>query len=276
MKLKLFLISTVASLAATAMSQAAEVQLWRLDCGTIKVKDLSVFSDAYDYQGESRTLTDSCYLIRHDGDYMLWDTGLPAALLNAPLGDAAMNPTLAQTIPAQLEKIGVQPEKISTVGISHYHFDHVGQAADFPKAGLLIGAADFKAFTSDPAPFGLEPDLLAPWLKGGSKVETVTGDKDVFGDGTVTMLSMPGHTPGSYGLLVKLANTGPVLLSGDVAHFEKQLETENVPPFNTDRAESLASMDRLRHIAKTLKATLIVQHDADDIAKLPTFPKSAD
>ena len=90
------------------------------------------------------------------------------------------------------------------------------------------------------------------------------------------MLTMPGHTPGSYALLVKLAKTGPVLLSGDIVHFEEQFKNDGVPPFNTDRAQSLASMDRLARMAKSLKAILVVQHDANDIKKLPTFPKAAE
>jgi len=104
----------------------------------------------------------------------------------------------------------------------------------------------------------------------------VAGDKDVYGDGTVTMLSTPGHTPGSYALLVRLKQKGNVLLTGDVVHFEEQFKTSGVPAFNTSRAETLASMDRLQRMAKMLKATLVVQHDANDIAKLPTFPQSAE
>ncbi len=129
---------------------------------------------------------------------------------------------------------------------------------------------------SDPLPFGAAPDLLKPWLKDGSPVEPVVGDKDVYGDGSVVMLSMPGHTPGSYALLVHLAKTGPVLLSGDIVHFEEQFKNDGVPPFNTDRSQSLASMDRLHHMAKTLNAILVVQHDAEDVKKLPVFPKSAE
>lgn len=208
---------------------------------------------------------------------MLWDSGLPAALLGKPLDDkAAMSPTLAKTIVSQLRELGVRPEQIKLLGVSHYHFDHLGQAVDFPKAKLLIGRADLDALELKPAPFAAQPELIAPWLQGKASSEAVSGDKDVFGDGSVTMLFMPGHTPGSYALLVRLARTGPILLSGDVVHFEEQLTNGNVPPFNTDRAESLASMDRLRKIATTLKVKLIVQHDSDDIAKLPIFPASAD
>ena len=276
MTFRTLLLAAVAAMPIASAADASELELWRLDCGNIAVNDLSLFSDTFAYAGQKKTLTDSCYLIRHDDAYMLWDTGLPAALLHAdqPAG-APMAPTLDRTVPDQLKQIGIDGSRIGTIGISHYHFDHVGQAADFPKARLLIGQADFDALKATPPPFGAEPKLLAPWLSGGAPVETVSGDKDIFGDGTVVMLNTPGHTPGSHALLVRLAEKGPVLLTGDTVHFEKQFETNGVPPFNTDRAQSLASMARLQSMAQTLGATLVVQHDADDIAKLPTFPASA-
>lgn len=277
MKIVTFAIALASVLTVAQAANAAEVKLWRLDCGSIQVKDLNAFSDTYDYTGTTRVLTDSCYLIKHDDAYLIWDTGLPAGMLNAPFDDnAPMSPTLKETLPAQLEKIGVKPDEIGTIGISHYHFDHMGQAADFPKAKLLMGQADLAAMKQDPLPFAAMPDLLAPWLKNGAPVEAVVGDKDVFGDGSVMMLTMPGHTPGSYALLVRLAKTGPVLLSGDIVHFEEQIEHSGVPPFNHDRAQSLASMDRLQHMARSLKATLVIQHDASHISKLPEFPEPAE
>jgi N-acyl homoserine lactone hydrolase len=268
--------AAVALFALGTPAKAMDMRLWRLDCGTIQVNDLNLFSDTYGYPGATRRFTDSCYLIQHGTDYMLWDTGLPAALLGKPIGKDPMSPTLTQTLATQLGQIGVQPDQISMIGISHYHFDHVGQAATFPKAKLMIGKADLDAMKSKPLPFGAQRDLLGPWLDGQAPSEAVSGDKDVFGDGSVTMLAMPGHTPGSTALLVKLPKTGPVLLSGDVVHFEAQLTNNYVPPFNTDRAASLASMDRLRGIVASLKATLVVQHDADDIGKLPAFPGAAE
>jgi len=271
----LFAALTLAASAADAAENS--VKLWRLDCGTVQVNNLDLFSDTYLYAGQKRQLTASCYLIQHGADYMIWDTGLPAGLKGAKLDDKApLSPTLATTIAEQLATLKLDPKQIAMVGISHYHFDHVGQAATFPQAKLLIGKADFEALKTEPLPFGADPSLLAPWLKDGAPSEQVSGDKDIYGDGSVTMLSMPGHTPGSYALLVRLAKKGPVLLSGDVVHFEEQFKAHGVPSFNTDRAESLASMDRLQTMAKSLKATLVVQHDANDTTKLPAFPKAAE
>jgi glyoxylase-like metal-dependent hydrolase (beta-lactamase superfamily II) len=270
------LFAAAALLASAASAQAADLELWRLDCGRVAVRDLSLFSDTYDYAGQARELTDSCYLIRHDKDYMLWDAGLPAGLLGAKLDPkAALAPTLTEDLPTQLARIGVKPAQISRLGISHNHFDHVGQASSFAGATLMIGAADLAQFKANPLPFGVDPSFVKPWLDGSAKVDPIKGDRDVFGDGSVTILSTPGHTPGETSLLLKLAKTGPVLLSGDVVHFEEQFAHRGVPSFNDDRANSLASMERLTGIAKALNAILVVQHDASDIKLLPAFPKSA-
>lgn len=267
---------TALALPFAAAAQVAELELWRLDCGRIEVRDLSLFSDTFAYAGKKRSLTDSCYLIRHDTQYLLWDAGLPSALIGTKADEkAVLAPSLAVDIPTQLAKIGVTPAQISYLGISHNHFDHVGQAATFPDAVLLIGQADFDTLKARPLPFGVDASLLAPWLEGKSRAEPAAGDHDVFGDGSVVMLKMPGHTPGEMSLLVRLPKTGPVLLSGDVVHFHEQLANRGVPPFNTDRSDSLASMERLTAIAAGLKAKLIVQHDETHIGKLPAFPKSA-
>ena len=270
-----------ATLPAFAQSNAdpVEVELWRLDCGEVRVNDLDMFSDTRAYTGEARDLTSSCYLIRHGSDYMLWDTGLPAALKGADQNDTdALSPTLKMTIEEQLAEIDLKPADIGRVGISHYHFDHTGQAASFPQAELMIDTRDWDVLSSDPLPTFAEgfanPDLVKPWHDGG-KLTTTMGDTDVFGDGSVTMLAMPGHTPGSLALLLQLAETGPVLLSGDVVHFEEQIANAGVPPFNTDRGDTLASIDRMNRLAGNLGATLIIQHDPRDIDKLPAFPASA-
>jgi N-acyl homoserine lactone hydrolase len=61
-----------------------------------------------------------------------------------------------------------------------------------------------------------------------------------------------------------------------VVHFAEQLDRDGVPGFNFDRAESLASIDRLKKLVANRKATLIIQHDPRDVAKLPAFPDAAE
>lgn len=257
-----------------ATTKPADLQLWRLDCGTIQVNKLEMFSDTFNYSGKNKTLTDSCYLIRHNDQLMLWDTGFPEALLNAKFNNDPISPRLNRTLVDQLKQIKIKPEDIDIVGISHYHSDHIGQAIKFPKAKLMIGAGDLEVLRQNPPPSGVDTAAFEPWLKGGSTIDSVAVDRDVFGDGSVMMVNTPGHTPGSHSLLVRLPKFGPVILSGDTVHFNEQVTNNNVPSFNTDRAQSLASMDRLYGIQKDLPATLIIQHEPEHIKLLPTFPQS--
>lgn len=256
-----------ASQASAQAPAAAPLQLWRLDCGSLDM-DLSLFSDTGLYAGQRRTLTDSCYLVRNGDKYLLWDTGLDGAIAGKPRGKDGMQ--LGQTIVAQLSRIGVAPGAINYVGISHYHSDHTGQLVDFPGATLLIGKGDIEIVRARDQ---LKP-RFRPWLEGSGKVEELSGDRDVFGDGRVTILAMPGHTPGHRVLLVRLAS-GPVLLSGDQYHFAEQVPNRGVPIFNTDRAATLASHDRFDRLAANLRARVIIQHEPNDVAKLPPFPEAA-
>lgn len=255
----------------------AQTQLWRLDCGTVAANDLNAFSDTKAYTGQSKQLASSCYLIRHGSDYLLWDTGLPSAIKGKPLDPKlAMDATVTLTIKDQLAQLGLDPAQITYVGVSHYHFDHSGQLAEFPGATLLVGQGDWTVLTTDPAAFGANPQPFAHWMSGGGKVEPTSTDKDVFGDGSVIMLRLPGHTPGHSGLLVRLKETGPVLLTGDLAHFSENYATNGVPTFNVNRADTLASLDRFKKLADNLGAQVIIQHEPADVGKLPAFPAAAE
>jgi N-acyl homoserine lactone hydrolase len=267
------MILAAAFAAAPAGAQSApEISLTRFDCGkTQTLNDVSRFSDVAAFKGLNIELTFSCYLIKHGNDYMVWDTGNPAA------SGATPAPTAPKTsLVEQLAQLHLKPEQISFVGISHYHGDHVGQLASFPGATLLIGKGDWDFVNQAAAPNpAVNPANFTHWISGGGKVEPLVGDKDVFSDGSVIVLSTPGHTPGHHSLLVKLKDKGNVLITGDLAHFRENYDSNGVPTFNTSRAETLASLDRFKQLATNLNATVIIQHDARDIAKLPAFPASA-
>jgi N-acyl homoserine lactone hydrolase len=260
-------VNILLSSSATAQT-AAEVSVTRLDCGSSAAPtDVGGrFSDTFAYNGLKVQLTFSCYLIKHGDDYMVWDTGNPAT----------GSPTSPKTsLVDLLAQLNLKPEQIKYVGISHYHGDHVGQVSSFPKSTLLIGKGDWDVLTSATPNSMANPAPFKNWISDGGKVEPVPGDKDIFGDGSVMMLTMPGHTPGHHSLLVKLKAMGNVLISGDLAHFQENYDSNGVPTFNTSRSETLASIDRFKQIAKNLKATVIIQHDARDIGKLPAFPAAA-
>lgn len=247
---------------------APEVSLARFDCGTPQAPTPvnERFSDTYAYGDLKIQFVFSCYLIKHGDDYLLWDTGHS---MTAP------NVAPKVSLIDQMAKIDLKPDQIKYVGISHYHADHTGQVASFPKATLLIGAREWDAISAPKPPEGANTKPFESWIKGDSKVEPQAIDKDVFGDGSVIMLRTPGHTPGHSSLLVKLKQMGPVIITGDAVHFRENFDTVGVPAFNYDRAQTVASIERLKKIAANLKATVIIQHDARDVEKLPVFPAFA-
>jgi N-acyl homoserine lactone hydrolase len=255
------------ALAAPAQAET-ELTLTRFECGTPQapVAVNQRFSDTYAYGDLKLQFVYSCYLVKHGDDYLLWDTGHAMTMPNV-----APKVSLVDL----LAKINLTPDQIKYVGISHYHADHTGQVNSFPKATLLIGKGDWEAITSPKPAEGVNYKPFESWIKGDSKVEPLAADKDVFGDGTVIVLYTPGHTPGHHSLLVKLPQTGNVVISGDAAHFHENLDSNGVPAFNFDRAQTIASLERIKKIATNLKATVIIQHDARDIEKLPVFPASA-
>ena len=247
------------------------LEMWRMDCGTIEIGNLDDYSDTFAYPGRSMTFTDSCYLVRNGDRYLLWDTGLPKTLEGTEEESGTDRMSLKASIVRQLAQLGIEPEQVTFIGISHYHYDHTGQAADFSGATLLVDRADWDVINK-------REDLSAnfgPWIGGNGSVQTLTYDHDVFGDGTVMMLKAPGHTPGHRSLLVRLKDRGPILLSGDAVHFRETWSRKGVPGFNTSRAETLASIGRLSEIAAQIGATLVIQHEPADIAKLASFPESS-
>jgi glyoxylase-like metal-dependent hydrolase (beta-lactamase superfamily II) len=264
MKFRLCLALAVGALFSFPAA-AQDVTLTRLDCGGGS-NDPRRFSDTFAYAETTKLFTSSCYVIRHGADVMVWDTGyLPGSAPNAtnkPLADL-------------LKQMNVNSEDVKYVGVSHFHADHTGQLAALKNATLLIGKGDWDGITANPPMGGANAKGFAEWIAENRKTETQGADKDVFGDGSVMMLRAPGHTPGHNILLVRLKEMGPVLLSGDAVHFLENYDYEGVPGFNFDRAQTIASIQRIKQMQKNLKATLIIQHDPRDIGKLPAFPAAA-
>lgn len=253
----------------------AEISLWRLDCGEVVINQYGAFfSDTFQYPPGPKTVVASCYLIRHADHYMLWDTGVSDALIGHGISNAAQTISLRRSLVDQLAQIHVRPEQIGIIGLSHWHGDHIGQARHFAQARLIMGRADVELLRRTPPVSEDSARALEAWLSGARTLDAIDGDRDVFGDGSVVMLDMPGHTPGHYSLLVRLAS-GPVLLTGDLYHFTEQVENRGVPPFNDNRADTLASMDRFDRIARNLHARVIIQHEPADVARLPAFPEAA-
>ena len=272
----LLLLGSTAFAAAPAPAVSSP-RLYVFDCGTIDVKDISVFSPGVDV-GKKKVLTDSCYLIVHPKGVMMWDAGFGDDLAALPDGKQVsenFHVRLAKPLAAQLKETGYAPESVNFLGLSHMHFDHIGNVGLFPKATLLMQKEEYEsAFGPDASKYGNDPKNY-PTL-GANPNQQLSGDHDVFGDGSVLIKRAPGHTPGHQMLFVKLKKTGNILLSGDLAHFTKNWEHRRVPSFNFDKEMSVKSMNDAAAVLKANKATLWIQHDLEQNAHLKHAPKYYD
>ena len=145
----------------------------------------------------------------------------------------------------------------------------------FPNSTILMQQAEYSWIHSPNGPNDNVNQLmaLARKLLGTPKnIQLIDGDADVFGDGSVTLVSTPGHTPGHQSLLVHLRNSGFIILSGDVVHLEENFEKNIVPSLNTSKAESIASMAMARKLMVTYKARLFINHDKSETNKLRLLP----
>lgn len=260
-------------LALPLPAQAADsLRLYTLDCGQISVADANIFSDTEGYDGRTLDLPVPCYVITNGDKVLLWDAGMPSSFVR-PDGSGTtvdwFTVVLRKTLPQTLATIGLKPADIDFLGLSHIHFDHMGQAAAVSNAHLLVGKADFEfLFSGNAPPGGFNPDFLRPWQDSPNKT-LIAGDHDVFGDGRVMILAAPGHTPGHKVLLIQLENAGPVVLSGDLYHFADNRLHRRMPDFNTSRADTLASMDRIEAYIKNVGAKLFIQHDRATYDAMP-------
>jgi glyoxylase-like metal-dependent hydrolase (beta-lactamase superfamily II) len=212
----------------------------------------------------------NCYLIKHAQGWLLWDTGVADAIAAKPDGAPPKDPRAThwkrpRTLISQLEELGVKASDIKLLAISHSHPDHIGNVSLFPQATLLVQAAEYD---------WVGP--LGPSFKPEHPVKKLSGDHDVFGDGTVTIISTPGHTPGHQSLLVRLTKTGPVLLTGDAVHFKENWDNRRVPAINLNQEQTIASLERLAEILAKEKAQLWINHDKAQRDSLKMAPEYFD
>jgi N-acyl homoserine lactone hydrolase len=262
------IIAALGALASEAAQAAGLERLYILNCGEGVAGDISRWSPGVNV-GQSMPFVDNCYLLKHAQGWLLWDTGVPDAIAAMPDGQKPADPKAThwyrpQTLANQLEALGVKPADITFVAVSHTHGDHIGNVELFPQAMLLVQKAEYDWPGAN----------NAPRFNPAHPVTTLDGGKDVFGDGSVTILATPGHTPGHQSLLVKLPKTGALVLSGDAVHFQANWDHRRVPSNNVDQEQTKASMERIAGILAQEKAALWINHDKaqrDSLTMAPGF-----
>lgn len=267
-------LATILTLSCITHAAWANPKLYVFDCGTISMNDVSAFGLSNE-ETEVRELFVPCYLIENGDKRLFWDGGLPIGLagMGPQQEENGMGLMYARSVVEQLADIGVTPQDINFAAYSHFHFDHVGAANVFAAATLLINENEWDAAFLNAHENPIFDKKLYAELENSPKV-LLQAEHDVFGDGSVIIVPAPGHTPGHQVLLVNLANTGPIVLSGDLYHFEFSRRMRRVPTFNTDADQTLASMQKIEALLESSGAVLWIEHNkalADTLKKSPEF-----
>ncbi len=241
------------------------LRLYVLDCGIITPTNVDNYGLKPNEVADTRMVT-PCFLIVHPRGTLMWDTGeIPDSAFQSGVSPQKLNAfTVDRPLLPQLAAIGYTPSDITYLALSHYHGDHVANASLFARSTWIVQKGDRDPILA-PRPAGQPSRVPDPKFFTGladSKTVLLNGeDHDVFGDGTVVIKSSPGHTPGHQSLFLKLANTGNVLLSGDLYHYPEEITYKKVPNFDTDREQTAKSRGLIEEFVKQNHAQLWIQHD---------------
>ena len=247
------------------------VRLYVFDCGTLNIADPMPLFGLKKEEVGNPNLSDAAYLIVHPRGTLIWDTGF---LSDSVIESGAPQTGLARatkTLKGQLAQAGYRPADITYLALSHYHGDHTGNANDFQASTWLVSKVEHDAMFAEPPPRIAAPATYNA-LKN-SKTVYVNADYDVFGDGTVMIKPTPGHTPGHLALVVKLAKTGPVMLTGDMYHYPEEVARDRVPPGEFDAAQSAATRKAVREFVQKTGTQLWIGHDIIGFSKLKKSPE---
>jgi 4-pyridoxolactonase len=250
-----------------------------LDGGTMFLKEYQMFWNV----PSEVTIPIPSYsvLIDHEDGLFLFDTGFDLHHFNEFIGPgtAAATQTLEQTLPAQFKLLGLTPDDVTHVVNSHYHFDHCGGNKHCRHATTVCHARELEAGL-DPFPFeakAYSDRSYLPEIEGPGSLdiytpyfETLTGDQEIAAG--LHLFETPGHTPGHYSLMVKLAGRRPMLFTGDACYAKKGMDLMAIPSTHIDPVKGYRSLERLKSLAEQHDAEIFYSHDAESFAGYTLAP----
>ena len=250
--------------------QATARRLWALDAPmlTINAGDLVIGAEG------KVTFPLPAFLIEHDRGLILFDTSFHPLAVDDPrayFGDTLeilnVQSSPEMRIDRQLGKLGFRVEDVTHVILSHGHSDHSGGLFMFPQAKFYIGPGEF-AYAANP------PEKSAKYFRFAEEIEPVMGFDwttvtspihDLFGDGSITIMHTPGHTPGELTLVVALPSQ-TMVLTADTVHLREGLDRLSPDPHDWDFDLAIEGLKTLQGL-KNDGATLWIAHDPQDWAQ---------
>jgi N-acyl homoserine lactone hydrolase len=256
------------------MSRASKI--WPLLTGTIRYeKTISTRNRGH---GEFIDAPILAYLIETSNGRILYDAGCDYRKVADPMLRARyfdpmiprVEPPImeeGQRIPRYLAQLGFGPSDIDVVFLGPLHFDHAGGLCDLPGCEVHIQADELAAARS-----GWDSGVFADELANADQWEVKTGEYPVAPG--VHAIGSPGHTAGHMSLFIELQKGPPVILCGDAADLRENLIEEIAPGYCWQDNEllALASIRKLKMLARQENAELWPSHDMDFFQSLPRFP----
>jgi N-acyl homoserine lactone hydrolase len=266
----------VGAQAQRAQPAPASPRIYIFENGAISGLDPALFNFKREELKEVDFVNTS-YLIVHPGGTLMFDSGAVADEHFKADGSPVVEGIMTATKPLlpQLAGAGFQPRDITYFALSHYHSDHTANANAFANATWIVQKAERDyMFGNDPQGI-IQPTTYANLRNADTKILD-NEDLDVFGDGSVVVMSTPGHTPGHQVVAVKLANRGTVVLGGDLYHYPEERTTGRIPTFEFNAEQSRVSRTRIERYLKDTNAMLWIEHDKATHAALPKAPAFVD
>jgi len=247
------------------------IKLYVFDCGRLDIPDIAPYQLKREEIATS-VMSVPCFLVAHPKGSLMWDVGAvpDSAIPAGGTGTLRQYGSSSKKLETQLAEIGYKPSDMTYLAFSHFHWDHVGNANMFAGATWLTREVERQLMFADPPSPRTEPANFSALRN--SITLAITGDYDIFGDGTVIIKAAPGHSPGHQVLFVKLQNTGPVVLSGDLYHYPEERTLKRVPTTEFNVQQTVESRAAIEAFLAQTHAQLWIQHDFTAVAKLKRSP----
>jgi glyoxylase-like metal-dependent hydrolase (beta-lactamase superfamily II) len=256
----------------SAAAPPKSVRVYVIDCGSLNIPDTTPYRLKKE-DVATTYMSAPCFLVAHPKGTMMWDVG--------PVPDGNFKPgsapgtmryaTSSKPLTARLAEIGYAPRDITYLVFSHFHWDHIGNANLFAGSTWLVRPLERQIMFTDPPSPRTEPAEYSA-LRTSKTVIVKEKDYDVFGDGSVVLKSAPGHSPDHQVLFLKLAKTGPLVISGDLYHYPEERKRQLVPTTEFNPEQSASSRASVEAFLKQTGAQLWIQHDFNANAKLKKSP----
>ena len=270
-------VTVIAALTATVLAQRPPAvqtpRIYIFENGYIKGLSVKLFNFAPE-EIKQPNLVNISYLVVHPKGTLQFDAGAVADSHFKPGAGPVVEGIMSADKPLvpQLAAAGYKPSEVTYFAMSHYHSDHTANANEFAAATWIVQKAERDWMFAE-KPQGIVQPASYSALRNAKTRVLDNEDLDVFGDGTVRIVSAPGHTPGHQVVFVRLARRGPVILAGDLYHYPEEVTTGRIPTFEFNAEQSRASRAKVLALMKQTGAQLWIEHDIATHAKLPRAPK---